>query len=48
MKQTILKSKQVGSTVNLENDILGKYVQKLMDNSPKSEISKELLYQNGF
>ncbi|TVW43377.1 riboflavin synthase subunit alpha, partial [Streptococcus pneumoniae] len=26
----------------------GKYVQKLMDNSPKSEISKELLYQNGF
>lgn len=48
LKQTILKSKQVGSTVNLENDILGKYVQKLMDNSPKSEISKELLYQNGF
>lgn len=48
LEQTILKSKQVGSTVNLENDILGKYVQKLMDNSPKSEISKELLYQNGF
>ena len=48
LEQTILKSKQVGCTVNLENDILGKYVQKLMDNSPKSEISKELLYQNGF
>lgn len=48
LEQTILKSKQVGSTVNLENDILGKYVQKLIDNSPKSEISKELLYQNGF
>jgi len=48
LEQTILKSKQVGNTVNLENDILGKYVQKLMDNSPKSEISKELLYQNGF
>lgn len=48
LEQTILKNKQVGSTVNLENDILGKYVQKLMDNSPKSEISKELLYQNGF
>lgn len=48
LAQTILKSKQVGSTVNLENDILGKYVQKLMDNSLKSEISKELLYQNGF
>lgn len=48
LEQTILKSKQVGSTVNLENDILGKYVQKLMDNSRKSEISKELLYQNGF
>lgn len=27
LEQTILKSKQVGSTVNLENDILGKYVQ---------------------
>ena len=48
LEQTILKSKQVGSTVNLENDTLGKYVQKLIDNSPKSEISKELLYQNGF
>ncbi len=48
LEQTILKNKQVGSTVNLENDILGKYVQKLMDNSPKSEISRELLYQNGF
>ena len=48
LEQTILKSKRVGSTVNLENDILGKYVQKLMDNSLQSEISKELLYQNGF
>ena len=48
LEQTILKNKQVGNLVNLENDILGKYVQKLIDNCQKTELSKEILYQNGF
>ena len=29
VRQTILGEKQVGSTVNLENDVIGKYVEKL-------------------
>ena len=47
MEQTILKNKQVGDMVNLENDILGKYVQKLIDNSNETELSKELLGRYG-
>ena len=31
-KETILLSKKTGDTVNLENDIIGKYVQKLVGN----------------
>ena len=34
--------------VNLENDILGKYVQKLIDSNKETELSKELLCQYGF
>ena len=48
LEQTVLKDKQIGNMVNLENDILGKYVQKLIDNSNKTELSKELLCQYGF
>ena len=48
LNQTILKNKQVGDMVNLENDILGKYVKKLIDNSNSTELSKELLCQYGF
>ena len=48
LEQTILKNKQVGDMVNLENDILGKYVQKLIDNSNETELSKELLCRYGF
>lgn len=32
---TTLTAKQMGQKVNLENDILGKYVQKLMPHTPK-------------
>ena len=50
--------KKVGDKVNLENDIVGKYVEKLMStnsddstgkNSGKSSgLSKETLFENGF
>lgn len=41
-KVTILGSKKVGDTVNLENDIIGKYVDKLIKyNNDNSNDSKE-------
>lgn len=51
--QTILSEKKIGDTVNLENDIVGKYVEKLMypaaDNkSQGSSISREFLAEYGF
>jgi riboflavin synthase len=53
---TTLTSKTVGSIVNLENDILGRYVEKLLradtstDNqkSEKSHLTMEFLKENGF
>jgi riboflavin synthase len=50
--QTILSSKKVGDAVNIENDIIGKYVEKLMKPSDseisRSGISMEFLAENGF
>lgn len=50
--QTILGTKKTGDTVNLENDIIGKYVEKLMKPSDpqKSEsgITMDFLMKNGF
>ncbi len=45
-KETILSEKKIGSVVNLENDIVGKYIEKFMS-MPKG-ITKELLLENGF
>lgn len=44
--QTILKDKKIGSSVNLENDIVGKYIEKFIT-APKG-ITKNLLTENGF
>ena len=51
---TLLKSR-VGDIVNLENDIIGKYVERMLffdkedeNNMPKSGISWEFLAENGF
>ncbi|MCD8066203.1 MAG: riboflavin synthase [Oscillospiraceae bacterium] len=50
--ETILLGKRPGSCVNLENDILGKYVQKLMQPessaSPAGGLTLEFLEKNGF
>lgn len=49
VKNTTLWEKRVGDTVNLENDCIGKYVEKLLcAPSQHSGISKEFLFQNGF
>lgn len=45
-QETVLPERAIGSTVNLENDILGKYVEKLM--AAPGGITKELLLENGF
>ncbi len=51
-EQTVLSYKKTGDTVNLENDIIGKYVEKLTNpqNSPKEPngITMEFLAKNGF
>ena len=49
--QTVLGTKKVGDIVNLENDIIGKYVEKLMkpaESPSKSNITMEFLAKNGF
>jgi riboflavin synthase len=48
---TILGTKKTGDMVNLENDIIGKYVEKLMkpaEAAPQSGITMEFLAKNGF
>lgn len=49
---TILREKRPGDTVNLENDIIGKYVEKLLRPQPQSEakgsLTLEFLAQHGF
>ncbi len=51
-QQTVLQERAVGGLVNLETDIIGKYVEKLLQPAPeqkkKSGITKEFLYENGF
>lgn len=52
VSQTILKEKRQGDVVNLETDILGKYVEKLVGTSQtqqkKGSITREFLLQQGF
>jgi len=49
--QTILGGKQAGDAVNLESDILGRYIEKLMkpaEGSPQGDIDMKFLAENGF
>lgn len=47
--QTILSLKAVGDMVNLENDVIGKYIERFLSfDQQKSNITKEFLYVNGF
>ena len=50
-EMTILSTKSKGERVNLENDIIGKYVEKLMKPAEKSQnsgIDMSFLSKNGF
>lgn len=46
--ETTLLRHRPGDLVNLECDVIGKYVEKLLDTPKKSELSIEFLEQNGF
>lgn len=50
---TNLGSKGIGSTINIENDVVGKYVEKFLqvqkaDNKPASTLTMDFLRSNGF
>ena len=51
---TVLQDRKPGDTVNLETDIIGKYVEKLLTpqeqpiQQPKSGITREFLSQYGY
>lgn len=56
-QHTVLGSKKVGDDVNLEGDVLGKYIERLMEQrhstgtnekSEQSKISLEFLSEHGF
>ena len=53
--ETTLLGKKPGDKVNLENDVIGKYVEKLMgfskksnEQSTKTNINEDFLMRNGF
>lgn len=49
--ETTLLSKQVGDEVNLECDVIGKYVERLLtfqEEAPKETLTEDFLKQHGF
>lgn len=48
VEQTILKEKRQGDIVNLETDILAKYIEKLLPPNKQSKITREFLIEHGF
>ena len=48
LEQTILKNKRVNDIVNLENDMIGKYVKKILRNDSSAVLSEEFLLRSGF
>ena len=47
-KNTVLQFKKTGSLVNVETDILAKYVEKFTKNKNSAGINLEMLKENGF
>ena len=45
---TNFKSKRTGSLVNIETDILAKYIERLLNFRTESTVTKEFLEENGF
>lgn len=47
-EQTNLRYKEKGDTINIECDIIGKYIEKLLYKPSEKGITKEFLIENGF
>ena len=48
LEKTILIDKKVGDRVNVETDILGKYVEKMLDRDPSEKVTLSFLREHGF
>lgn len=48
LKETVLGFRGIGDIVNLENDVIGKYVKKFVVQSENKGLSREFLLANGF
>ena len=50
LRETTLGFKQIGDKVNLETDIIGKYVERMLNFKDKAEdkLDKNILFENGF
>lgn len=52
VKETILSHRSVGDIVNIENDVIGKYVEKFINfpqkNKDENNITMDFLIKNGF
>ncbi len=48
LEKTTLINKRVGDRVNLEADVLGKYVEKLMEGRESGKVTLSLLREHGF
>lgn len=47
-KITNLREKKIGDIINIETDIIGKYVEKFLQKSDGGNITKDFLFANGF
>lgn len=45
---TNLSEKKVGSLINIETDVIGKYVEKLFPKKDNGNITKDFLFANGY
>jgi riboflavin synthase len=48
MSKTTIGEKKLSDKVNIETDIIGKYIESFMDKSSKKGITMNLLYEQGF
>lgn len=48
LQETVLGHRKIGDVVNLENDVIGKYVKKFMECKDSTGITREFLLANGF
>jgi riboflavin synthase len=46
--KTTIGEKRMGDKVNIETDIIGKYIESFMDKSSKQGITRNFLYEQGF